>query len=172
MSASPLRGSRGRPRVTYSLTTEGRELFFARYDFVLDSVTRASVRRSGLGRARALFEEAAQICAGDLGFPVSIDAMVGALQEVGFQPELRREKGQRLVISHNCPVFRQARKSPELLCGAFHARLLTAAQDGWRASLRQTMASGAPECIHLLTPDPERGSPSRSGAGSPSGDDA
>ena len=148
----PLRGTRGRPRMAYSLTTEGREVFYARYDVVLDCLTRGSVRRSGLPRTRTLFEEAAKTLAGDLGFPLPMDSVVQALQSVGFQPELRKERGQRLVISHNCPVFQQAKKHPDLLCQTFHSRLITEGQVDMQADLRQTMAKGATECIHVLTP--------------------
>jgi len=148
--AAPARGTRGRPRVTYSLTTGGRELFFARYDVVLDCLTRSSLRRSGVRPTRALYAEAAATLARDLGFPASVDSVVRALREVGFQPELRKGRGDQLVVSHNCPVFRQARKNPDLLCKAFHTRLITGAHPGWKAELRQTMATGATECIHLL----------------------
>jgi predicted ArsR family transcriptional regulator len=168
VAAMPLRGSRGRPRMTYSLTTEARELFYPRYGVILDCLTRASLRRTGAGRTRALFEEAAANCAGDLGFPASNGALAGALRAVGFQPDFRKERGKRLVVSHNCPIFGQAQKHPELLCEAFHSRLLTEAQDGWKATLRQTMARGATECIHVLTRDRDGRSSSRDGRDPPS----
>jgi predicted ArsR family transcriptional regulator len=151
VTADPLRGARGRPKTNYSLTSGGREVFFARYDVVLDCLTRGSVRRSGLRRTRTLFEEAGRTLAADLGFPASLDSVVRALQEVGFQPEIRKENGRRLVISHNCPVFQQAKKNPDLLCQSFHTRLLTEAREGGKAELRQTMARGATECVHALT---------------------
>jgi predicted ArsR family transcriptional regulator len=150
--ARSLRGSRGRPRTAYAITAQGRELFFARYDVVLDCLTRGSLGRSGLRRTRALFEEAALTLAGDLDFPSSPESVVRALRDIGFQPELRRERGRRVVISHNCPVLRQAQKNPDLMCETFHAGLLTEAFAGVTTSLRQTMARGAPECIHVLTP--------------------
>jgi predicted ArsR family transcriptional regulator len=150
----PLRGSRGRPRVTYSLTTEGREFLFARYDVVLDCLTRASVERSGPLRTRVLFEEAARTWARDLGFPSSTDSVMHVLESAGFQPELRKERGQRVLVSHACPVPQLAQKNPVLLCEAFHGRLLSEALPGGRATLRQTMAQGASECVHVLTSSP------------------
>jgi len=146
------RGSVGRPRARYALTVEGREVFFAKYDVVLDALTRGALRRNGPRHARSLYREAARTLGADLGYPRSTGETMRTLQEVGFEPELRTEQGRRLMVSHNCPVLRQARKTPPLLCEAFHGELLDRAFRGSHASLRQTMATGAPECIHLLAP--------------------
>ncbi|MCI4348239.1 MAG: hypothetical protein L3J97_06450 [Thermoplasmata archaeon] len=152
VTAHPLRGLRGRPKTRYAITAEGREVFFAGYDVLLDSVTRSSLRRSGPRQTRALFREAANTFAEDLGFPASSAAALQALQKIGFEPELRIERGRRLMISRNCPVLRQARKTPGLVCETFHSALLDRAFEGTRSTLRQTLATGAPECIHLLNP--------------------
>ena len=152
VTAHPLRGSRGRPKTLYAITTEGREVFFARYDVLLDCLTRASIRRSGPRQTRLLYGEAAKTLAKDLGFPASPGSVIQTLREVGFEPELRTERGRRLVISHNCPVLRQARKNPGLVCETFHSGLLNEALVGTHAQVQQTMAKGAAECIHLLSP--------------------
>ena len=144
------RGGRGRPRVQYSITAEGREVFYAKYDVVLDSLTRGALHRYGPRLGRALYQEAARTLAADLGFPSSTAETMHALREVGFEPELRPERGRRLMVSHNCPVLRQARRAPKLLCEAFHEGLLDRGFRGVHAELVQTLATGAPECIHLL----------------------
>lgn len=148
--AQPVRGSRGRPRLRYAITAEGREVFYARYDALLDVLTRAASRRFGARQAYLLFQEAAKSFAEDLHFPASRAATLLAFREFGFEPELRTERGRRLIISRNCPVLRQAQKSPRLVCQAFHAGLLDRAFVGSKARLRQTMATGAPECIHVM----------------------
>ena len=150
-SARPMRGARGRPRTSYQITTAGREVFFARYDTLLDCLTRALVAQAGIGRTRPLFEQTAKNLAADLGFPGSKETVLQALREVGFEPELRQNHGKGMLISHNCPVLQLAQKYPALLCEAFHAFLLREAFPGVKVQLRQTMALDAPHCVHTLT---------------------
>ncbi|HEV2519980.1 MAG TPA: hypothetical protein VGX00_05090 [Thermoplasmata archaeon] len=146
----PVRGARGRPKTLYTITAKGREVFVARYDLLLDSLVRGAVRRIGIHKTRVLFKDAAATLAADLGFPRPIEAVVERLQEVGFQPVLRREANRQWLVSHNCPVFGLAERSPDILCRAFHSKLLDAAVPGMKANLLQTMAKGAPYCVHEL----------------------
>jgi predicted ArsR family transcriptional regulator len=152
VASRPARGSRGRPRTVYSITTLGREVFGARYDVLLDCLARGSLRQTGLRGARRLFTGAAKTLAEDLSLPGSPDFAMAALRNVGFQPELRAEGRRKLIISHQCPVFRQAQKTPDLLCRSFHSRLLNEAFQGMKVELVETMAKGSPRCVHALIP--------------------
>lgn len=147
----PVRASAGRPRLVYRLSALGREVLFPRYGLLLECLTRGALGRDGMREARALFRTAAKTLGRDLGFPRPVERLLSPLREVGFQPELRRENGDYLVVSRNCPVFRLARNHPDLLCEAFHSTLLEAGVDRSAVELRQTMARGAPVCIHVVT---------------------
>jgi predicted ArsR family transcriptional regulator len=150
VTGRPERGGRGRPKTSYEITTPGREVFFARYDVLLDCLTRGLAAQIGTARTRTIFEEAAKNLGRDLGFPNSKERVVDSLREVGFQPEVRQERGDRIMVSRNCPVFQIAQKYPALLCEAFHASLLQEAFANTEVQLRQTMARGARHCVHVL----------------------
>ena len=152
VSVEPQRGERGRPRARYVITVEGREVFYAKYDVVLDALTRGALHRSSTQSVRGLYQDAAGTLAADLRFPLPPPATLNTLRDIGFEPELRTEAGRRVMVSHNCPVLRQARRTPRLLCETFHGGLLERAFPGVRVGLQQTMATGAPQCVHVLTP--------------------
>jgi len=146
------RGAQGRPWNLFSLTGVGREAFYARYDTLLSAVAEAAVHQTGVSKARAIFDEAGTALAREFDLPRAPEEVLRVLREIGFQPELKRERSRRIVISRNCPVYRQARKTPELCCEAFHSALLNGAFEGVDAELIQTMARGAPYCVHALRP--------------------
>lgn len=144
------RAARGRPRTLYSLTVDGRDTFYAKYDLVVDALARATTQSKGSAVTRARFVEAAKTIAADAGAPKSSESSITFLREMGFAPELRKQGSRNLVVSHNCPILRTAAKYPQFACEAFHSNLLSELLGLVTVSLRQTMATGAPECIHEL----------------------
>jgi len=152
VASHPQRGTRGRPRIAFGLTGAGREAFYARYDTLLSAVADAAVNQTGAPRTRAIFEEAGIALARKFNLHEPPDELLRVLREIGFQPELKKERGRRLMISRNCPVYQQARRTPELCCEAFHTALLNAALESVDSELTQTMARGAPYCVHVLRP--------------------
>jgi len=141
---------RGRPEAIYVPTPDGREIFYARYDVLLESVIRVLTKRTRVRNAESTFRGAARVLASNLGAPGNLDSVVPIFQEIGFQPEIRRENGDRLLISRNCPVLKVAEKFPGLVCDTFHNTLVGEMIGARGVRLRQAISRGATECIHLL----------------------
>lgn len=145
-------GRRGRPRITYEATVAGRELFFTRYDVVLESVADSLRARLGDPSAVRVFNDAARRLATQLGGSRTEGAAVALFQELGFEPELRGNGGPHQMLSHNCPIIKVAREHPELTCDAFHCTLLGELLGTAPPPLRQAISRGADYCVHDLGP--------------------
>jgi predicted ArsR family transcriptional regulator len=148
--ATPAETDKGRPHLVFGLTVEGRELFYARYDLVLESLATSIERRGGAQAAKDTFDLAAQTLAETTPHPRSEPDLLALLHGIGFEPDLDREDGRRLLISRNCPVLRVARNHPDLICDGFHTALLAELLGIPPPKLRQAISRGAPYCIHEL----------------------
>ena len=154
MAANKLVGSsfrregRGRPRKYYSIAAEGRNRISAKYDLVADLLTMAIAKDMGPGKARDLFGSAARVLATGTGKQENANSLLPALNDFGFQPQLRKEGKKELIISRNCPILKLAQKYPELTCDTFHTIFLREVLNRPRVTLRQAIARGATECIH------------------------
>ena len=150
VESSPIPASRGRPEERYRMTQAGREIFFARYDFLLNAVIRAAGRPTSRRDPVGLFNTTAKLVARELGPAKSMPELVRHLQEIGFEPELRSEGNSRLLLSHNCPVLKVAKEHPELTCDAFHCTMLGELLGTTPRPLRQAISRGAEYCVHEL----------------------
>ncbi|HEV2519373.1 MAG TPA: hypothetical protein VGX00_01965 [Thermoplasmata archaeon] len=144
------RTGRGRPRLLYSPTREGRETLYAKYDLVLETITRVLSAKSSEDGGREAFAEGARLLARDAGGPKSINATLPLLEDLGFQPELRSENGTKILVSRNCPVLQVAERYPELICDVFHTVLAGSLVGATKVEIGPTISRGAPECIHRV----------------------
>lgn len=144
-------GPRGRPSNVYSITQRGRESFHARYDVVLDQLTRSMRTALGDPAAAELFARAAKEFAAGAGGARSPKEVVALSQALGFEPELKRQGGDRLLLSYNCPILTVAREHPDLTCDTFHCTLLGELLGTSPRPLRQAISRGAPYCVHELS---------------------
>ncbi|HEV2138516.1 MAG TPA: ArsR family transcriptional regulator [Nitrososphaerales archaeon] len=142
------RAGRGRPSKHYSISVEGRGKISSRYDLVAEFLTMAIENDEGKPKSRELYESAGQILAGTVGQPKGPETLRVALDEFGFEPQMRKEGKIELVISRNCPILKLSKKYPELVCEAFHTAFLSEALKKPNVVLRQAIARGATECIH------------------------
>jgi predicted ArsR family transcriptional regulator len=139
------RRGRGRPRKVYFPTPLGRELLFDAYYVVLEQLAGILAE----GEAVKLFSL--------LGRRIASAALSGrddkealnALGELGFLSRLEEQGGLKRVITLNCPLLRVAQAHPSLFCEALHESMLEALL-GAKATLKQTLAFGAPHCVHEL----------------------
>jgi predicted ArsR family transcriptional regulator len=143
---------RGRPRIVYSLTIDGREVFFAKYALLLHSICQAAIQDTGVENAKKILDLAGQHLARENGAPKKISSVIQFFRENGFQPELRSEGQLQLVVSKNCPILRTASEFPELICDTFHTVLLRKMVGTDSITLRQAISRGAKECIHEIRP--------------------
>lgn len=150
VEATPVSARRGRPSVCYGLTPAGRELFYTRYDTVLESVARVLRSTRGSRSARKVFRDAGRTLANKLGGQRRSSEVVSLFQAIGFEPELTHHGGQRVILSHNCPILEVAKVHPELTCDAFHCTLLGELLGTSPPPLRQAISRGAPYCVHEL----------------------
>ncbi len=148
--SQPIATPRGRPLIRYRITLSGREVFYARYDVVLDILARTLASRERGPTAVEIFQEAGRNLARGSGAPKPIREVVEQFQEIGFEPELKRIGGRRVLLSHNCPILRVAKKYPELTCDAFHCTLLGEMLGTAPLPLRQAISRGAEYCVHEL----------------------
>lgn len=142
------RTGRGRPSKFYSISTEGRGKIASRYDLVADLLTMAIDKDEGRPRSRELYESAGQVLAATIGEPKGPESLGAALDEFGFQPQMRKEGKSEFVISRNCPILKLSKKYPELVCDGFHTAFLKDVLNKPNVVLRQAIARGAAECIH------------------------
>ena len=141
---------RGRPTIIYSLTIEGREIFYAKYPLLLHAICQSSIQNTGVEAAKKLLQSAAQHLATENGAPKKMSAVIQFFRENGFQPEQRTEDHLQVVVSKNCPILRTATEFPELICDTFHTELLEKMAGTEPILLRQAISRGAKECIHEI----------------------
>ena len=146
-SSFRIKGS-GRPSKLYSITLEGRGRISAKYDLVLDILTVAMTKSVGSEKTKAIFSAAARVLTENVGRRENIDSVLPVLSDLGFEPQLRKEGSEDLIISKNCPFAKLAVKHPELACDTLHTIFLREVLDRPGITLRQTIARGAIECIH------------------------
>jgi predicted ArsR family transcriptional regulator len=142
------RTGRGRPGKYYSISVDGRGRISSKYDLVAELLTMAMVKDEGRSKSRELYESAGQVLAATVGEPKGPESWRAALNEFGFQPQMRKEGKSELVISRNCPILKLSMKYPELVCDAFHTAFLRGTLSKPNVVLRQAIARGAAECIH------------------------
>jgi predicted ArsR family transcriptional regulator len=142
------RTGRGRPGKCYSISVDGRGRISSKYDLVAELLTMAIDKEEGRPKTRELYESAGLVLAATVGEPKGPETLGAALDEFGFEPQMRKEGKSDLVISRNCPIIKLSMKYPELVCDAFHTAFLRAALNKPDVVLRQAIARGATECIH------------------------
>jgi predicted ArsR family transcriptional regulator len=142
------RTGRGRPSKFYSISVEGRGRLSSRYDLVAELLTIAIEKDEGRPKSRELYESAGLFLAATVGEPKGPESLRAALDEFGFQPQIRNEGKNQLVISRNCPILKLSMKYPELVCDGFHTAFLKEVLNESNVVLRQAIARGATECIH------------------------
>lgn len=143
------RKGKGRPSKYYSISVEGRGMISSKYDLVGELLTMAIAKDEGKSKSKELYESAGRILAATTRELKDSDSLLAALSDFGFQPQLRKEGKSELIISKNCPILKLAKKYPELTCDAFHTAFLRGALNKPEIVLRQAIARGAAECIHL-----------------------
>jgi predicted ArsR family transcriptional regulator len=149
VSSSFVKRARGRPSKRYSISSEGRSRISSKYDMVSDLLTMAMTEDMGSAASRKLYESAGKVLARGAGRLDGSSSFVRTLDGLGFQPHLRRDGSKQLIISKNCPIFKLATKYPELTCDTFHTVFLREFLGKPELLLRQTLARGAAECVHL-----------------------
>jgi predicted ArsR family transcriptional regulator len=149
VSSSLVNVGRGRPSKRYSISYEGRDRISSKYDVIVDLLTTAMNEDMGSSASKKLYESAGQMLATDAGKLEDSNSLLRTLDGLGFQPQLRRDGSKELIISRNCPILKLALKFPELTCDTFHTVFLRQLLGKPELLLWQTMARGAPECVHL-----------------------
>ncbi len=143
------RKGKGRPSKYYSISIEGRDTISSRYDLVAELLTMGIEKDEGKSKSKELYESAGQILAATVGELKDPKSLLTVLSDFGFQPQLRKEGKSELIISKNCPILKLAKKYPELTCDAFHTAFLHGTLKNPEIILRQAIARGAAECIHV-----------------------
>jgi predicted ArsR family transcriptional regulator len=142
------RMGRGRPSKYYSISTEGRGMIASRYDLVAELLTKAMDKDEGRAKSKEVYVSAGQILAATVGELKDPESLRVVLEEFGFQPQLKKEGNNELIVSKNCPFIKLAETHPELTCDAFHTAFLREVLKRPEVVLRQTIARGAAVCLH------------------------
>jgi predicted ArsR family transcriptional regulator len=149
VSPSFVKMERGRPSKHYSISIEGRNRISSKYDMIADLLTIAMTEDIGSSASKNLYKSAGQMLATSAGELGDSNSLLRTLDGFGFQPQLGSDGSKELIISKNCPILKLAMKFPELTCDTFHTVFLRELLGKPELLLRQTMARGAPECVHL-----------------------
>lgn len=149
----------GRPRKRYLLTSEGQDLFPRRYELLLDSVIEELLAREGEGYVSALFAESARRMARQIARKVPASgtarvraqALVGALNELGFRSAVEESDAGALRINRTNCVFRHtALTHSYLLCEVFDKYLTEELLGHVGIDLQESITRGGMRCTHLI----------------------
>lgn len=133
-------GRPGRPRVVYRAGPEGGDV--GRY-VELARALAGSLRRAGSDPVRAALEagrtwgrEAAAAAGESPGSSgEAVRALVGILEELGFDPEAVEGERSVAVRLHRCPFLEVAQAEPEVVCSV-HLGIMRGALAAWRSGVR------------------------------------
>jgi predicted ArsR family transcriptional regulator len=151
----------GRPRKRYRLTGAGQELFPKKYEFLLDSIIDQMMLREGEGYVSALFAGAARRMAQKIieelprkgSRAARAEALVGALNRLGFRASIQLTEDGRLTITRNNCVFRHSALTHSyLLCEVFDKHLTQEllGASGVDLDLKDSITRGGMRCTHLV----------------------
>ena len=157
---------RGRPKKYFKLTSKGKELFPRKYELLLSMLLNYIVNTEGLTYGKKLLSALASRIAEQLVKPLPetkqdqqkterLDLVVKALDEMGFEASREQYEGKPAIISRNCIVHQIAEENHDLICHAFHDKLIERALPGVKVELRECMAESSPYCRHVLHPASE-----------------
>jgi len=141
------RGDTGRPRTVYQVVTHSEPEGYATLTRLLSAQLAATAPARAARAERAGVAWAAEVSTtgasrtGELSDQQVAQAVTGLFTELGFDPELQGDDGDREIRLHVCPFRTAARAHPEVVCSV-HLGLL-------RGSLVQL---GAPETTAELLP--------------------
>lgn len=146
----------GRPRKLYRLEPAGGELFPRRYDLLFSRTLDTLLRAEGGPYTGRLLARMAREMARDLPVPAGetprekLEALTGALNDVGFKCSLGTDGGFPCVVNRNCIALRAASRHPGLICQKFHSTLISTALGGAPVELKGCIVRGDPECKHVV----------------------
>jgi predicted ArsR family transcriptional regulator len=158
----------GRPKKFYSLSELGRELFPRQYELVLNSFIEKLIANTDRPFVESIVKKVAsdiakpknaesQNIASKQTFLERMDHLVNSLGAFGFDTSLERnETGNLRLVSHNCPLYKVAKKHPDLMCQAFHTEIIRAALGTDSIRLEGCVLSGDTTCVHSVLEKADR----------------
>lgn len=122
----------GRPSKLYQLTDEGRERFPRRYDLVAEQLIRGVLEEGGEEQLEQTMVQAGRDLANSLADRIPddaplkerADALVDALEELGFPTELEVHDDRLVVVRRDCIFLKLARSHRDAVCGHLDTTLL------------------------------------------------
>jgi predicted ArsR family transcriptional regulator len=147
----------GRPKKFYSLSELGRELFPRQYEAVLNALIEKLIASAD----RAFVEKLMKRIASDLLRPKTslslssspaidekLERLTESMSAFGFQATVERKDGSVRIASHNCPLYKSAKKYPDLICKGIHGEMIRSALGIENVKLERCLLSGDRTCVH------------------------
>ncbi len=150
------KGHVGRPKKFYYITDKGKELFPRKYDMILNEVVAKLVEHQGSDYAESLMNRIAEdkARAMNLAGPAgkrSSQHILQSLNELGFDADIKEDKGHYVVTSRNCPLLKTAQAHREIICRGLHEELLKSALGASEAHRENWIVEGDSYCKHIVS---------------------
>lgn len=147
----------GRPSKFYQLTDAGRERFPRRYDLAAEHLIRALLERDAEAELDETMREAGRQIAATLGEEIPsegtprerADAVVEALQELGFPTELEVHDDRFVLVRRDCIFLKLAREHRDAVCQHLDTTMLEALT-GDVVQLEGCIPDGRDDCRHTI----------------------
>jgi DeoR family transcriptional regulator, suf operon transcriptional repressor len=152
----------GRPKKFYSLSEFGREMFPRQYELVLNSLIEKLISTNDRSFVENLLKRVAPDVLGPkqgehlfIGDTANFDEKVQRLNtsmvKFGFDSTVERTDGKTIrLVSHNCPLYKSAKRFPDLLCKGLHAEMIKVALGTKDVKLERCVLSGDSTCVHSV----------------------
>jgi|SRR5579875_263831 len=146
----------GRPKKVFALTESASELFPNQYSNILNLFLSRMIQSGDSGQVQALMEQVAEDMGRELraeiGSSKEMRHISSALDRLGFQSSVERsqEKGELVITSTNCPIFKVASKHHNLVCDHIHDQLLKSALDTDEVERKKCVFAGDRVCTHVV----------------------
>jgi DeoR family suf operon transcriptional repressor len=144
----------GRPKKFYRLTPEGMELFPRQYERILNGVL-GKLRDNHNVIGDTIIRSVAHELAGEmnLGEPdgrSTVENLVGALNDFGFDSVLEEDESTFKITSRNCPLYKAAIKHQKIVCHGLHDEMIKSALNTRDVKLELCVTRGDGVCKHVI----------------------
>lgn len=167
----------GRPKKFYSLSEIGREMFPRQYELVLNSLIEKLIASTDRSFAENLMKRVAtdilrlkqlefQNGEKESTLGERLDRLKLSAAKFGFDTAIETlDSGSIRLISHNCPLYKSAKKYPDLMCKGFHGEIIRNALGTDNVKLEHCVLSGDSTCVHFINLAAKSPSEARSSLG-------
>ncbi|HDS44711.1 MAG TPA: ArsR family transcriptional regulator [Methanomicrobia archaeon] len=152
VARTPVHKKVGRPKLFYSLSSEGEEYFPKAYYQVLTRIIADILAREGPEDVQALMGRLGAQHAAKfkerVGHDGNVHELMNVLNELGCCAELARENGHTILKEYNCLLYKVAMEFGDIIC-TFNAKFIETLLDT-PVTMRDCIARGDRYCSFVI----------------------